>query len=143
MAVVYDSRISEILGALDGKLEKAAEAIGEAAETHAKLYITEGVYQSPQGWYVRTGALRDDITHAVEEADNGKTVAVGNNIFYAPYVELGTGVYAGGRQTPWSYKGSDGNWHTTSGMPPRPYLRPSIENHIPEYMGILEEILKE
>lgn len=143
MAVVYDSKLSDILRATEEQLSKAAEAIGEAAETHAKLYITEGVYQSPQGWYVRTGALRDDITHIVEDEGNVKTVAVGNNIFYAPYVELGTGIHAGGRQTPWRYKGSDGNWHTTSGMPPRPFLRPAIENHIAEYAGILEEILSE
>lgn len=56
-------------------------------------------------------------------------------------VELGTGKYAqggNGRNTPWSYKDSKGNWHTTSGMPPRPYLRPAIENHKDEYKEVLE-----
>ena len=55
-------------------------------------------------------------------------------------IELGTGKYAeggGGRQTPWRYHDKKG-WHITSGMPPRPYLRPAIEKHKDEYKEILE-----
>ncbi len=61
-------------------------------------------------------------------------------------VELGTGVYAeggGGRQTPWRYQDRKGEWHTTRGAHPHPYLRPAIENHTEEYKRILERLLKE
>lgn len=60
-------------------------------------------------------------------------------------VELGTGKYAeggGGRPTPWRYQDSKGNWHTTSGMKPRPYLRPAIEDHKRDYKEVVEEELK-
>lgn len=63
---------------------------------------------------VDTGQLRQSITHEVE----GNTGVIGTNVEYAPYVEYGTGIYAkdgNGRQTPWSYKDSKGNWHRTVG----------------------------
>lgn len=57
-------------------------------------------------------------------------------------VELGTGVHALGeshaKKIPWHYKDAKGKWHTTYGMPPRPYLRPAIEKHKDEYKEVLE-----
>ena len=38
-----------------------------------------------------TGILRNSITHEVE----GNKAYVGTNISYAPYVEIGTGIFAG------------------------------------------------
>ena len=52
---------------------------------------------------VKYGTLRNSITHEVE----GLQGVVGTNIEYAPYVELGTGLFAtdgDGRKTPWSYQ---------------------------------------
>lgn len=46
------------------------------------------------------------------------------------YLEYGTGIYAEdgtGRKDAWSYIGSDGEWHTTSGMSPRPHVRPAYD----------------
>ena len=82
-------------------------------------------------------------THATE--NNGHTVVIGSAVNYAPYVELGTGKFAeggGGRPTPWVYQDSKGNWHRTSGMKPRPYLRPAIEEHKREYKEVIEQELK-
>jgi len=144
--VNFTSHLGQVLNATSQQLMKAAEKIGQAAESHAKLYITAGVYQTPQGWYVRTGNLRNSITHATEENKETITVVVGTSVEYAPYVELGTGKYAegsNGRGVPWRYQDTKGNWHTTSGMPPRPYLRPAIENHIPEYKDIIAEVMSE
>lgn len=140
------SNLAQVKAELERKLEAAGEDIGQRMETHAKLYITAGVYQSPEGWYVRTGNLRNSISHAKEKDDDGNTVvAVGSRVEYAPWVELGTGVYAEdgqGRKTPWRYQDSNGNWHTTSGIPPRPYIRPAVERHIEEYQEILKEKLE-
>ena len=146
MAVTFESRLIAVTKATDEALAKAAEIIGGMLETKAKQYITEGVYTNDShGWYIRTGNLRNSITHKVEQEENATTAIVGSAVEYAPYVELGTGIYAdmGGRQTPWKYQDKNGNWHTTRGMPARPYLRPALENHIKDYQDVLAEVLKD
>lgn len=144
--VEFISHIATVKNAAKQALMRCGEIIGMRMESHAKLYITNAVYQHPQGWYIRTGNLRNSITHAVQEDGEGNIVAVvGSAVEYAPYVELGTGIYAEdrkGRKTPWRYQDSDGNWHTTSGMPPRPFLRPAVQNHLQEYRQVLETELK-
>lgn len=75
-----------------------------------------------------TGALRRSITSKVE----GERGIVFTPLEYAPYVEYGTGLFAeaGGRaDTPWSYQDDAGNWHTTSGQKPQPFMRPALENN--------------
>ena len=146
MAATFESRLIAVTKATDEALAKAAEIIGGMLETKAKQYITEGVYTNDShGWYIRTGNLRNSITHKVEQEENATTAIVGSAVEYAPYVELGTGIYAdmGGRQTPWRYQDKNGNWHTTRGMPARPYLRPALENHIKDYQDVLAEVLKD
>ena len=108
------------------------EAIGLTAEGYAKLLCP-----------VDTGILRNSITHAVKEQD--KTVVLSTNVSYAPYVEYGTGVFAengNGRQTPWKYQDAKGNWHTTTGSKPQPFIRPAVNNHLNEYQQILEQYLR-
>lgn len=75
---------------------------------------------------VDTGDLRNSITH---EVDDGVGI-VGTNKEYAPYVEYGTGIFAvegNGRDTPWSYQDDEGNWHTTIGQKPQPFLNPAAQ----------------
>lgn len=122
--------------------EKALEALGEAAvralgkcgsaaEEHARENIT-------RNGSVATGRLRDSITHAVDEA--GRSVDIGTGIGYGVYVELGTGrYYPGGRQTPWAWRDSAGNWHRTHGQRPKPFIAPSVSRHIGEYRRMIEQ----
>lgn len=75
-----------------------------------------------------TGALRRSITSKVE----GEKGIVFTPLEYAPYVEYGTGLFAeaGGRaDTPWSYQDDKGEWHSTSGQKPQPFMRPALENN--------------
>lgn len=75
-----------------------------------------------------TGALRRSITSKVE----GNKGIVFTPLEYAPYVEYGTGLFAeeGGRaDTPWSYQDDKGEWHSTSGQKPQPFMRPALENN--------------
>lgn len=142
--VEFISNLATVTKATDAAMQRAAEIIGGMMESKAKLYITDAVYATPAGWYVRTGNLRNSITHDAVSEDHGVTVIVGSNVSYAPFVELGTGKYAeggGGRQTPWLYQDHNGKWHRTSGMPPRPYLRPAVENHIKDYRDVLQSEL--
>lgn len=55
---------------------------------------------------VDLGYLRASITSNVEVKNNNITGFIGTAVFYAPFVEYGTGIYAldgNGRQTPWTY----------------------------------------
>lgn len=87
---------------------------------------------------VDSSHLQQSITHIVDPQE--KTAYIGTNVDYAPYVELGTGrYYPGGRPTPWSYQDSDGQWHTTSGQEPQPFLKPAVEDHAQTYRNILKD----
>ena len=140
---LFQDNFSTVKTATDEAIARAAEIIGGMWESNAKEEINKAVYDTPETWYVRTGNLRNSIDHYVE---NGKTVVVGSTSEYAPHVELGTGIYAGkeskAKKIPWSYQDAEGNWHSTSGMAPRPYIRPGFENHRDEYKEVFKEEIK-
>ena len=84
------------------------------------------------------GELRRSITSRVENLEG----VIYTPLEYAPYVEFGTGLFAenGGRQdVPWCYKDDAGEWHTTSGMKPQPYLRPALNDNRETIVRILKE----
>ena len=85
-----------------------------------------------------TGALRRSITSEV----NGLEGVVFTNLEYAPYVEYGTGLFAenGGRaDVPWNYQDAAGNWHSTSGQHPQPFMRPALNENREKVINILKE----
>ena len=88
---------------------------------------------------VDSGQLRNSITSNV----SGETGEVGTNVEYAPYVEYGTGVYNPGRLTPWSYQDASGEWHTTTGQKPQPFLVPALDSNRDKILNIFKEKVKE
>ena len=128
---MFISHKGEVISASDEAVEKALTMIGLQMEGYAKESLTS------QG-AVDTGRLRGSITFATEtEHSSGQspaeagdyntlgkpekcTVTVGTNVEYAPYIEFGT-----------------------SKMADRPYLRPTVTDHLNEYKEILESCLKE
>ena len=96
---------------------------------------------------VDTGELRMSITHEIEEtSENRTTGAVGTNLEYAPYVEFGTGIFSSlgnGRQDKWSYKDAKGEWHTTIGQHPQPYLHPALDTNRAEIEELIKQKIKE
>lgn len=98
-----DIVVKEIPAAID----KALETIGIIAEGHAIGYETA----------VDTGRLRNSITHRVDSG--GKFVAVGTNVEYAPFIEIGHHSYEGIQ-----------------------FLEKAAVNHADEYRGIVEDELK-
>jgi phage gpG-like protein len=128
MDISFEDHSDEILQLFAQAKERALEAVGLQAEGYAKKLCP-----------VDTGVLRNTITHAVDD-DNAY---IGTNNEYAPYVELGTGkYYPGGRQTPWVYQDSKGNWHITSGQRAQPYLKPAVADHGATYRSIIEQYMK-
>ena len=92
-----------------------------------------------------TGALRRSITSEIQ--DNGSELqgVVFTPLEYAPYVEYGTGLFSteGGRKdVPWNYQDDKGEWHSTSGQHPQPFMRPALDENREEILRILKEGLK-
>ena len=127
------SNADAIKEATEEAIHTALKAVGVQAASNARTKIDS--YPA-----IDTGRLWNSIESEVED----HTVLVGTNVEYGIYVEFGTGQFAengGGRSTPWSWKDRDGNWHTTIGMHPRPFLRPAIEDNLDDYKSIFEEEL--
>ncbi len=84
----------------------------------------EAIGQKAEGYAkglcpVDTGRLRNSITHDCDSHSGQNTVSVGTNVEYAVYVEMGT-----------------------RRMVARPYIQPSIADHLDEYQSIIEKYLK-
>lgn len=125
---------------LDIKLDKLADAdISQLLYKAGLMVEAEAKVLCP----VDTGELRDSITTEVE----GDECRVGTNKEYAPYVHQGTGIYAAngdGRQNvPWRYQDLNGNWHTTSGQKPQPFLANALINKEPEIKELLKNFVKD
>lgn len=76
-SVIFEDNSEEVLAATKRALVRGLEAIGMKAETYAK-----------DNTPVRTGRLRNSMTHAV---DNDEPAAyVGTNVNYGIFVENGT-----------------------------------------------------
>lgn len=61
-------------------------------------------------------------------------------------IEYGTGLFAeqGGRtDTPWTYKDDKGEWHTTSGQAPQPFMRPALDENREQIIRIIKEGITE
>ena len=124
----------KVLQELESKTAVALEAIGITAEGFAKKKTPVG---HPYG-----GTLRQSISHAIQ----GDECYIGTNVSYAPYVELGTGIYATdgkGRRSPWSYKDRQGKWHRTRGMRPHHMIRDAAATHSKEYKAIIEKVFSD
>ena len=87
----------------------------------------------------KTGELRSSISSSVE----GTTGTVGTPLQYAAYVEYGTGLFAAGgngrTNVPWKYQDAKGDWHTTSGQHPQPFLIPALNENRSEILKLLQE----
>lgn len=139
----------EALAEFDRRIEFALKTVGSQAEAYAKLTVTDasriGIDLTTKGEYdnsrVDTGQMRNSITHVVYDG----AVYIGSNIPYAPYHELGTGIYAsqpGGRQSPWLYYNrKTKKVMQTKGLYPIHFLKNSVADHFDEYQRIFDEIV--
>lgn len=87
-----------------------------------------------------TGELRRSITSKIE----GTQGIVYTPLEYAPYVEYGTGLFAeneGRKDVPWNYQDDKGNWHSTSGQKPQPFMRPALNENREKIVDLLGEAI--
>lgn len=88
-----------------------------------------------------TGALRRSITSKIEGSGRDIEGVVFTSLEYAPYVEYGTGLFAegGGRaDVPWNYQDDKGEWHSTNGQKPQPFMRPALDENREQIIRIVK-----
>ena len=118
--------LENISSKLDGAVQNGVAKGGKAIQAQCKA-------ECP----VDTGELRNSIVEETTGGGGKYTSEIGPTVDYGIYVEMGTGIYAGERQTPWRYQDSKGQWHTTRGQRPQPYMEPGFEAGKDEAVEIL------
>lgn len=93
-----------------------------------------------------TGRLRRSIT-VLEHYPNESAGTVVADTHYAPYVEFGTGLFAaagnGRKDVPWRYQDEKGEWHTTIGQHPQPFMHPALEHNKENIKRIFQQYFGE
>lgn len=116
----------------DEKLKPALQRCCALVERSAKQ-------KAPKG----TGVLRNSITSKVEYEGDKLVATIFTPLEYAPYIEFGTGLFAEGgkgrKDVPWCYQDDEGEWHSTSGMKPQPFMRPALNENREEILRLLKE----
>lgn len=129
--------LDEVLNTMDeiidvNNLESAMRKAVLLVEREAKM-------KAPKG----TGDLARSITSKVETSGNEVVGTVFTPLEYAPYVEYGTGLFAeagnGRKDVPWHYQDDEGEWHSTSGQHPQPFMRPALDENREQIVKILAE----
>lgn len=133
------------------------EGIDEVLERLEKLLNTEDIEKAmgkacavveaaaKQNAPKDIGALRNSITSRVENRNGHIEGVIFTPLKYAPYIEYGTGLFAesGGRKdVPWNYQDDRGEWHSTSGIKPHPFMRPAVEDNRNKIIEVLGEGIK-
>ena len=138
MSVQFTDNSAKVLADLTRAKARTMEIIGLKAEGYAKKLCPVGTVESTGIKGYRGGTLRNSITHAVDK----DTVAIGSNVEYAPYVELGTGPHFEPPPDWETFTSKRGSGVGRAYVKPRPYLQPAIEEHRDEYKTIMESELR-
>jgi HK97 gp10 family phage protein len=133
----------EGLDVIIGKMERLGgeELVGKGLLKTANAVQGQAKLLAP----VDTGDLRDSIK--VSDVKDRK-VEVFTNSDHAIFNEYGTGT-KGDPEVPhtskekWTYFGTDGSFHTTHGMAPRPFMRPAAKAGEELIEEIFDEVYRE
>lgn len=117
--------VSDVVSELDKMAGNLSAGLYNALQEAGEIVRKDAVLNCP----VQTGRLRGSITVNVE----GNTAEIGTNVEYAPCVEFGTGAkgdksVAHTTRKSWRYY-SGGQFFTTSGHAPQPFLVPAFKNN--------------
>lgn len=134
MSIEFEG-LDKIIATIDdvADVSEVKRALGKACA----LVESSAKQKAPKG----SGELRRSITSEVNDTEG----VVFTPLEYAPYVEFGTGLFAenGGRSdVPWVYKDEKGDWYTTYGQHPQPYMRPALDENRQKIIQILKEGIK-
>ena len=133
---------------LDRLLKKLDKLGGSIEQSTQKALLKGGAMfesDAKERCPVDTGELRESI-HT--EAKDAQTVTVGTSCEHGVYVEYGTGP-KGDPSVPhttkgsWRYKDKYGNWHTSHGQPPQPFMRTAFSENKDKVVDAVKESIRE
>lgn len=131
----FKDNSAQAIRALQDAVYRGITKASEIVEGQAKL-------NAP----VDTGELSQSINNHVEGAGTDTVTGyVGTNSEHAIFVEKGTGEFAtngSGRKTPWTYQRANGEWVTTTGQKPQPYLEPAFRDNVDNIEKAIKDELK-
>lgn len=136
--ITFDSE--EVRGNLDKFANSTLDAeVNDGINKACQILLASAIENCP----IDSGQLKGSLTMDVDEVKHKGTV--GTNVEYAPYVEIGTGVYSSqgtGRQDAWVYKDAKGNFHKTKGTRPQPFLKPALEENREKIIEVVKDAIK-
>lgn len=95
---------------------------------------------------VDTGVMRASIIMEVQEVSDGVEAGVGSASEVALYQHEGTGLYAkdgkGRKEVPWVYRTPDGQYHSTKGVKPTPFLQDAVDEIRPNMLNYFKGVIK-
>ena len=131
----FKDNSDKAIKALQDAVYKGVTKASEIVESSAKL-------NAP----VDSGALGQSVNHQVDgRRTNTITGSIGTNSEYGIFVEKGTGLFAengNGRKTPWTYQMANGDWVTTSGSSPQPFLEPAFKDNKSQIQKAIEDEIR-
>ena len=111
----------------------------EGAVTKSCLLVEK---ESKNNCPVQTGTLRRSITTDV----NGMKGEVYSPLDYAVFVHQGTRLFAangdGRKDVPWHYQDDNGNWHSTSGQHPQPFMEKALDDNKDKCLNYIKQSIK-
>lgn len=127
--------------------ERKMEQIQQATELACREIENTAKDKCPKGKGSGDGeGLHQSITHKVDGSGAKFVGTVGSALEYAPYVHEGTGIHSrkgnGRADVPWSYMDEQGNWHTTDGIEPTPFLEDAVNETRDRVLQIYIDALK-
>lgn len=108
------------------------EASKVALEQASLLVISKAKEKAPRD----RGTLSGSITYSIRSAKNLLESVIGTNVFYAPFLEFGTGIHGAKKRMITPKKGSflawqkNGQWifaRQVKGIKPKKYLKQGID----------------
>lgn len=135
--------IAELLANIDKLPEAIAQALAQGMEVATELVEADAVDRCPK----RSTELSTSIQHEVIVSDSAVRGFVGSMSPHAIYVHEGTGLYAkdgnGRKDVPWVYCDDFGNFYTTSGQKPNPFLQDAIDANKDKILQCFKGVLGE
>ena len=157
MKVTFKADFSQAIADVGAFTQEKISALRDVTNEYA-LNIQAGAKRRVP---TDTGRLKTSIV--IEPATwSDISLKIGTKVFYAPYVEWGTGQYAShpdipGRSTPWAFPVPQAgravyNWrritidgqeyYLTSGAKPHPFLLPSFEEQKGPYQAAVKAVFR-
>lgn len=140
MKITY-SGLDDVIDLIDGLVD--TQKLEQGMAKAVLLVEREAKMKAPRD----NGDLARSITSKVETSGGEVEGTVFTPLYYAPYVEYGTGLFAedgnGRKDVPWNYQDDEGNWHSTSGQKPQPFMRPALDENREQILLILKGALTE